>query len=433
MTDWAPGDMLGMQIPAHSAALRAGGTSFLTQAFRASGALAADNRVTTITQFEDWPGGSTGRKLLLSVEYEKPAAGLHRELFVKFSRDFGDAARDRARHQMESEVRFASMSRAPGFPIAVPACVFTDYQRESGTGILITQRIAFGSAPIERHYDKCLDYEMPEPLEHYKALIRALGRLAGWHKGGRLPAQVAFPFDPGKLSVSHRASYTAAQLQSRITRLAGFAARFPRLIPRSIADPPFLSQLAEAAPSFLEHESAIKQFLHGKPEYIALCHWNANIDNAWFWRNERGELECGLIDWGNAGLMNVAMALWGALSAAEIDLWEHHLDELLELFAAEFRSCAGASIDVEELRLHLQLYIAIMGLAWLVDVPALIEARIPDLGAVQDRFDARIKSNEEVRVRLQMMSTFLYLWRSEDFGAALDRFLRHDRGREHRG
>ena len=29
---------------------------------------------------------------------------------------------------------------------------------------------------------------------------------------------------------------------------------------------------------------------------IALCHWNANIDNAWFWREPDGALRCGLID-----------------------------------------------------------------------------------------------------------------------------------------
>jgi hypothetical protein len=40
-TDWVPGDTLGLQIPADSAALRVQAESFLTQAFRASGALTA--------------------------------------------------------------------------------------------------------------------------------------------------------------------------------------------------------------------------------------------------------------------------------------------------------------------------------------------------------------------------------------------------------
>src|SRR3981189_181378 len=103
MTDpeWVRGDLLGLSIPAHSEALRIAAEAVLADAFRANGTLAADNRVVAVTRFEDWPGGSTGRKLILSVAYERPAPGLHTELFVKFSRDFSDPNRDRARYQME--------------------------------------------------------------------------------------------------------------------------------------------------------------------------------------------------------------------------------------------------------------------------------------------------------------------------------------------
>ena len=286
---WVPGDMLGLDIPAHSEALRAGGADFLTNAFRASGALAADNKVARITQFEECPGGSTGRKLLLSVEYERPASHLHTDLFVKFSRDFDDEIRDRAKIQMELEVRFAALSRFPGFPIAVPVCFFADYHRETGTGILITQRVAFGRGGIERHYEKCLDYEMPVPLEHYQALVKAVARLAGTHKAGRLPASVAqqFPFDASKLSVSDRAAYSAAQLQKRVERFSGFAAKFPQLLPENITSPGFISRLADEVSRFPQHEAAINRFLSNTPEFIALCHWNANVDNAWFWRNPK--------------------------------------------------------------------------------------------------------------------------------------------------
>ena len=95
---------------------------------------------------------------------------------------------------MEPEVRFAALSRTPEFPIAVPQAQFADYHRQTGTGILITERIRFGENGIERQYHKCLDYEMPEPLEHYRALLTALARLAGTHRSGRLPAELTAPF-----------------------------------------------------------------------------------------------------------------------------------------------------------------------------------------------------------------------------------------------
>ncbi len=90
------------------------------------------NAVTRIVAFDEVPGGSTGRKVLLRVEYDNPVAGAHCDLFVKFSRDFDDPIRDRGKTQMESEVLFASLSREPGFPITVPATQFADYHREYG-------------------------------------------------------------------------------------------------------------------------------------------------------------------------------------------------------------------------------------------------------------------------------------------------------------
>jgi hypothetical protein len=430
VTDWVPGDTLRLQIPAHSAALRAGGEAFLTQAFRIAGVLAADNRVTRITQFEECPGGSTGRKLLLSVTYEKPAPELYADLFVKFSRDFDDEIRDRGKIQMELETRFAALSRIPEFPITVPKCFFADYHHDSGTGILITQRIKFGTGGVERHYAKCLDYEMPEPLEHYRVLIKALARLAGTFKAGRLPDSVAqqFPFDPSKLTVSDRTPYTARQLQNRVARLSEFAARFPRLLPKNITSAAFISRLSEQVARFPEHQASIREFLRSKPELIALCHWNANIDNAWFWRDARGELQCGLLDWGHVSQMNVAMGLWGSLSGADSSLWDNHLEELLTLFVTEFRDCGGPALEVQELKLHLELYIAIMGLAWLLDSPPLIQAQIPDLAEVQSRFDPRFKASEFARAQLQMMTTFLSQWETQDFGKVLDLFL-HRSGR----
>jgi hypothetical protein len=266
---------------------------------------------------------------------------------------------------------------------------------------------------------------MPAMLEHYRAVIRALARLAGTHKAGRLPADVAqrFPFDADRLAVSERAPYTAQQLQNRVARLGEFATRFPQLLPRDIAAPDFVARLRDEVVLFPPHEADIKRSLHERPELVALCHWNANVDNAWFWHNPEGRLECGLMDWGHVSQMNIAMALWGAMSAAETELWDRHLDELLALFDREFRACGGPPLDLAELQLHLDLYIALMGLAWLLDVPASIQRQIPDLATLKDRFDVRLTQHESARTRLQMMSTFLHLWRTRDFPGALRRYL----------
>jgi len=424
--DWIQGDLLGLDFPAHHQALREGGAGFLTRAFRAAGAIPPDNSVKRITELEECTGGSTGRKLLLSVEYEKPAQHLHTGLFVKFSRDFDNAVRDRARFQMEDEVRFGLLSRNPAFPIAVPICYFADFHHESGTGVLVTQRIPYGSGTIEPHYEKCLDYDLPEPLAHYRAIVESLARLAGTHRSGRLTEDVDhyFPFDAGKLAASPRHAYTPQQVRDRVARYADFAAAYPQLLPPNIRSAAFLARLDDEAPRLIALEPQIRELLAGSPEYIALCHWNANVDNAWFMRTGDG-LECGLLDWGQVSQMNVAMALWGCLSGAELALWDNHLDELLALFADEFRHAGGAQLEAARLKQHLALYAGVMGLNWLLDVPPYIVKQFPALPEFESYRDARFRDHEAARTQLQMMTVFLNLWQRQDMDALIHA-VRHD-------
>ena len=123
------------------------------------------------------------------------------------------------------------------------------------------------------------------------------------------------------------------------------------------------------------------------------------------------------MDWGRVGQMNVALAIFGALSGAEIELWNEHLTELLTLFATEMRGSGGPALDTEELKFQLMLFIALMGLAWLMDAPALIRGQLPDLSRIESRFDPRFATNETARVQLHMMTTVLYLWQTQDFGS----------------
>lgn len=431
--DWYAGDMLGLPTPAHAGALRHGGVAWLTDAFRATGALGYDNKVAAITRFEEKLGGGTGRKLLLSVAYAAPDPRLPTDLFVKFSRDYDDDFRDSLKSQMEPEVQLALLSRAPDFPATVARCMYADLHVASGTATLITERIPFGQGGIEPAYEKCLDYELSEPADHYRAMLKAVARLAGGHRAGRVPAAVArhFPFELERIGFMAPMPYRADQLQRRLDRYAGFAARHPKLIAEHIRTPEFLADVSATIPRVLAHEAEIKAFLHGDPRLIALCHWNANVDNAWFWRGAGGELECGLLDWGGVGQMSVSLALYGCLSAADPELWDGHLDELLALFADEYHESGGPQIPAAELKRHLQLMTLIMGLAWLMDAPAVIEKELPGLAADATRFDPAFRSNETARMRLHMITMFMHQWARQDFGAVVDDFVRGLETAEH--
>lgn len=429
--DLVAGDNTGLMIPAHVAAFAADGAAFLTQAFQAFGSLPADNAVARITRLEHCPGGSTGAKLFLSVEYARPDPALHTELFVKFSRDFGDPRRDWQRTEMKSEVPFMALSRQPGFPIKVPAAYFADYHDETGTGLVITEQVPYGQGDIEPHRRKTLDHltmppEAGGPLPYYRAVVTALARLAGTHKSGRLGADIEarFPFDP-VVGSADPIRYQTDELEAELAHGRDFAKAAPRLLPEAVRSAAFLDQLAGDSWRIRDHEAEIQRFLVGDPRMIALCHWNAHIDNCYFWRDDRGTLQCGLIDWGRVGQITLGSVLWGGLSAADHTIWDEHLPDLLALFVEEYAAAGGPRITVAELELHLALHMAVMGVARVLAFPEIIRFRLPECTAATGPFDPMFEpvAVDAARNCRQVYVNLLQYWRRRNFGDSVDRII----------
>ncbi len=425
VVDFVIGDATGLSLPAHGEALAKAGVAFLTQAFHAFGSLAENNRIARITRLEPCTGGSTGTKLFLTVEYACDEPSLHTELFIKFSRDFNNRHRDWQRHEMESEVRFAAISRLPGFPISVPTAYFADYHHASGTGILITERIAFGEIGIEPHRMKSLDHRtLDNPLPYYQQMVKALAGLAAAHKAGRLAADLdeRFPFDPA-IGSADPIRFDDGSLRASLDECATFAARCPQLLPAELCTPDFRTRMERDAIRILQHEADIQAYLCGNPDMIALCHWNAHIDNGWFWRDEIGDLHCGLMDWGRVGQITLGSALWGALSAAHNDIWCHHLPELLALFVEVYQREGGPKITTSELEFHLSLHMAVMGVSRMLALPAYVLRQFPEAARAKDRDDPIFLQADSARNVLHIYTTLLKHWQRTDFGAQLDRLL----------
>jgi len=425
MVDMATGDETGIVFPAHPDALRAAGPDFLTRAFRAYGALDADNAVTAITRCEPFLGGNSGDKLLLDIACARPGEHVPDALFVKFSRCVADPFRDRRRGEMASEVRLAALSRHPAFPVAVPRPCFADFEAATGTGILITQRIAYGQNGIEPARRKNMDHELANPLEHYRATVTALARLAGAWQSGRLDpdAQRLFPYDRSAAMAELPVVLDEADIAARAVQIGTFIAASPQLFPPNVTGGDFSARLVIDAVRLRQNEAAVRAFLFNDPAFIALAHWNTHIDNAWFRRTDAGVLEAGLLDWGMVRPMNVATALWGGLSGAQTELWNRHLDELLTLFIAELGSAGGARIDRATLRLHLDMTVGLLCLALMWDTPALLTARMPGIGALSGLQDPELATDKVVQGFLHTFVAAMNLWERHDFGASLDAVL----------
>jgi hypothetical protein len=421
--DHVPGDATGLALPAHPAALEAAGAAWLTQAFRAFGALDPAGEVAQIARIAACPGGSTGQKLFLDVVYRGADPTLPTALFVKFSRDFTDPRRDDpGRWEMESEARFAAVAARPGFPIAVPRPLFADYHHASGTGIIVTERVGFGTGAIEPHRRKCLDHlHTPDPLPYYRTIVVALARLAGAHKAGRLGADIdaLFPFDRERFGGDPILA-TADQLAATVAAARNFTFAHPRLVPDDLRDAAFWDRVARDAQRIRTHEPAIRAFLVSDPDFIALCHWNAHIDNAWFERDPEGTLRCGLIDWGRVGQITLGAVLWGALSAAPHVIWDEHLDALLACFTAEYHAGGGPRIAPDALEQHLLLHIAEIGVARVLAFPEVVLFRLPQAAGATGPRDPLFETCDPARNSLHILTVFLNLWRRRDFGRALD-------------
>ena len=414
---WVTGDDSGLSIPATPEALLSDAPAFLTTAMHAQGTLDRDDAVLAVRESQVVAGGSTGKKLLLDLDYRYSERHADSQLFVKFSRDYDDPIRDQAKGQLEAEVKLGLVSQQPGFPIAVPRCFFADYQHSSGTGLLITQCIPFGRDGVEPIHEKCLDYQLDGAVEHYRAILKNLGTLAGGLKTGAQQAgQVAavssyFPFDVDGQNSQLTVRYSAEQLQRRLDKLRAFIKDYPGLRTWSLTGEEEVEVLSASLPTVLAEQERLRGQLHNNDNYLALMHWNANIDNAWFWR-DGGTLNCGLMDWGGVGQMNIGLALWGALSACEPQVWRQHLDDLLDTFVTAFAEAGGASLSRDTLKQHMAIAATLLGLSWLMDAPAMILRAVPNLPTDADRWYPAIVESETARSQWLMLGNCLYLWRT---------------------
>jgi len=415
---WVTGEIFGLEIPADAGSLLSGGTEFLTQAFRASGALTADNSVTRIVEAEEFFGGGTGKKLLLTVAYERPGPDLPERLFIKFSRNFDNELWDRARLVMVSEANFAVLSRSPDFPVAVAACLFADVEPASGTGLIITERINYGRDGVEPLYPKCMDYNVPDPVEHYKAILRGLARLSGAHRGGRLLPDFdrKFPYNRERSSAVFAIQTPEEKLVQRANRMFDFIRNYPKLFPENVRALDFREQFIRDIPDVVAAQSRIREILYGNPDYIAFAHWNANIDNCWFFPDAKGILQCGFMDWANAGQISVAQSVSGAISGAEPFIWNEHLDELLTEFIQEYAAQGGPRLNIDELRLHNLLIVVVSGVGYSMGAPIAIEREIADIGAIESYRDGCFSKHENARIQLHMMTKMLNVWQTRKLG-----------------
>lgn len=411
---WVAGDIFGVRIPADLESMLDGGATFLTDAFRAAGTLEPGGRVTGIVGARPFIGGGTGTKATVEVTYEGQDGAVPEHLFVKFSRNFASELQDRGRFLMASEARFAVLARR-GFPVPVPRFLFADVEGSSGTGLLVTARIPYGADGVEPAHPKCLDHLLDDPTAHYAAILRGQARMAGAHIAGHLSPEfdAHFPYDPGMAGAIVGALAPVETLERWAHRMFDFVDRHPQLFAGDLVD---RTRFLHDIPRVLARRDVVADVLGQMPESVGFSHWNANIDNCWFERDDTGRLVAGFIDWANAGPATSAQAVLGALSGAPATLWRDRLDDLLAVYIDELAGMGAPRLDVDQLRRHLLLLHAMSGLGFAMGAPVAIEREIADIAALAGPRDEQLLEHENARIQLHMMTNLLVNWESFGLG-----------------
>jgi len=410
-----PGAHYGLEFPCGFGELRLAGAEWLTQALHAAGTLPWDNSVVEMkvtklsedAEAQDSMGGS-GMKGLLTVEYAKPHPELHTRLFVKMPFPYAPE-NERMRNSYngigdEGEILFLRLL-APLMPFPSPKYYYGDISYETTNYILIEEQVPykqttwleagkdakFGPYEVEPRIIKFKEYELPnDGADYYYALMKAIAQMVcAAHKGelgdrGRLaevfPVQLPvptkfclhgwpaaraamsqaggrLPLEPGEAQGWKAANENQVMVvDGMFCQLVNFIQNAPHLFPKELTQATFLKKYRQEAMEIAHHFMEIQTYLNINPEFWAVIHPNLPSDNAYYWRDEAGELLAGLLDYGGAGTMNVA-AMWNmSFIMCEEGMLRKHEKGLLQYFVDEVRKGGGPeSITFDEVMYQVKL------------------------------------------------------------------------------
>eukprot|EP00930_Biecheleria_cincta_P042051 TRINITY_DN28921_c0_g1_i1.p1 TRINITY_DN28921_c0_g1~~TRINITY_DN28921_c0_g1_i1.p1 ORF type:complete len:722 (-),score=108.87 TRINITY_DN28921_c0_g1_i1:144-2309(-) len=381
------GDCFGLPIPRTADQMQSDdfGAEWLTKAMHAAGTLPKDNRVTRVLRVTelDCTGaskeGGAAMKAFIDVEYQTPDVELHTALFAKYTWDF---SRDisgigMTMGQDDSLEVIVNLRLVHLFPFRAPKCYFADVSRENTSYIIISEAIPYGKRdgheiqPYEvlPGLGKCQDHLLTNPLDYYFCCFRAMAQMGAWDYLGFFDDLL------GKADRYHEAQYLSSTKPSRrpqtlkflesarqtydkeLGKMVNFIKTWcPKIAAPELRDEATLmrvkAELIEMAPYFSDMS---EYYQRNNSDFVGLVHANLQVDNAWFWRDAYGELDCGVLDWGGLTRQPFAAKFAGCVSGADCDLLLAHIEGLCQCFVDEYHRCGGPKLPVKELLLRFHL------------------------------------------------------------------------------
>jgi len=425
------GYFYGIKFPYTLEQIHRYGKEWLTSALHIAGTLGKTNKVTKM-EVEPFVGGSMSMKCFLHCEYKEAEEGLHAKLFCKYPFPCESEADRKVRYISRfllnndgPELDFARILSA-GAPMRCVKYYYGDICLNTATVLLITEKLDlpshtsdFGPYELEPIPFKSVDYLLDDPFPYYVAMTRNVARLAAWGWNGKLGKDIHTVFPPPEYPTAFfLGSKKRAQEVIVFTKECA-----PQLFPPGCCDKWFEDSLLETIVEVERAQRDILSFLFEAESYCGFTHENMNTDNAIFWRDEKGKVESGFIDWGRFKRNNMARGLTtGYMCTDMVEFMQERDRDLIKVFVDEFNESGGPTIKFETFWEHYLLSWLLLGLL-AVDMPHQIW-----IGSVYTGPEgwADIKDYKDPRVfrmpnysngNLAMLRNFVAYWKGKDLPA----------------
>uniref|UniRef100_A0A7S2FSA5 Uncharacterized protein n=1 Tax=Alexandrium andersonii TaxID=327968 RepID=A0A7S2FSA5_9DINO len=446
-----PGDYYGIKFPHSLAQLqdKEFGAAWLTKAFHKSGVLSKSNAVTKILEGKEFVGGGAGLKAIIKVEYKKDKPYLHKDLFIKLPHPPKGSDRYYVScmwgHDRPETIFNIWLEKS--VPFKVPKFYFADICASTTNFILITERINmrdhkvsipkltnakahyeasdFKVGDFEPAYDKYLDWWQirDQGREHYFLSCKALGKMAGYHKCGKLHPQVndMFPMPGPAPPVPQGIPGNVGNMEvGKVDQLVRFVTgAAAKVMPDEVKDAGFLEKWKGDVLNYMNYPNETGLYLSGggaeNPlDYVGLTHNNLQIDNAFFYHDDGG-LQVGLLDWGVLACGPLAGSVQGCISGATVEVLLEKRDDFLRAFIDSYAENGGPTLDFERFKMMSNLNM----MGWSSSVTSnvsqvLKHTKQKEWDSISEWTDEKLINRFQTRAHTTQFKYSLQIWKAWD-------------------
>jgi hypothetical protein len=472
------GEFWGLKFPFTPTMFREWGPAWLTTAMHAAGTLPADNEITEFGQFDvvgedvantdsiggdstDW--GGAGPKVLLTVKFKNGPGELTEAMFVKFAHEY-KPKNERQKLSVNypvpsgwSECMFYN-SLGGRLPVKTPRGYFCEMSRKTTNYILVTERIPYGSktkkefaaGEILAPPAKYRDWDLQNAADYYYAHAKTMANFFAWsRKTNAITDQVKLLFNEQKtldFSTFIGGAMKGVSWEERdkgfvkfmndpnikpIVPTMGlngetakgflqvgmdfFTDRAPHCFPKDLVEKSYLDKYKKECDEMASYCAEMTFYFQIMPEYTTLAHPNAQVDNAFYWRDEAAAMQCGLLDWDGATQIPMPQCLGNAWMGAESDMMDEHEEKLIKLFLDEYKKASGEELDFDTFYMCFKLSQVCVMYGCFANLGVLHRlVTKEEWKGIKDRFDPKVDGQFLTRCYFVQVELFLAMWRKRN-------------------